>query len=246
MIDWVKKSGLAGVLLVLVELLVFLLIVSYLSGIARGDGISDQIEDVDGYLAVIDDLEHQRVSLSSEVDETIVCDELEINHVFELVEGDLYRHRLDQVLIRNRHFLPKNFDHNGRLVRDKGYFYLIDGWAMLSECRRYDDELDRKDWDRWLAGTLHGWPEIEKACIRDKARYWGRFVTPVKKVGEYYVLRLSGPRGKVTLKSKQVTYTKSPCDLETDERKSIGWNRKYNMNGMRNAPTVVGDAGVEN
>lgn len=244
--DWIRSSGLAGVLLVLAELALFLIIVNFLCGLARGDdGVAGQIRDIEGYLDAIHQVEAQETALGDERDTVIVCDEMEINHVFEVIEGDVYTHRLDQVLIRNRHHMPRHFDHNGNLLRERGDFWLIDGWAILGGCRRYDNKQDRQAWEDYLSGTLKGWLPLTKSEIRSKAFYWGEFVTPVSRVGEYHVLRLSGFRGTVTIKSKVITYTKSLSDLETDERHALkGRNRKYNLNQMRNAPTVVGEAAV--
>ena len=240
--DWIRSSGLAGVLLVLIELLVFLLALSFLAEIARGDDISDQIQDIDTYVAVIREIEAS--DTASIAGTTIICDEIEINHVYRQVEADVVSHRLDQVLVRNRKHVPRQLDSNGYIIEEAGWLRLIDGWSILSNCRRYDNPVDRKAWETSLSNTLRGYPEIEKATIWSKTKYWGEFISPVTKVGDYHVLRLTDWNGTVTIKSRFLRYTSSLIDLETEERKYRGNNRKFNLNQMKNAPTVIGEAAV--
>ena len=242
MFKWMKKSGLAGVLLILIEFLVFLFVMNFLTEIARGDSISEQIRDVDTYTEVINEIQEAKVD--NEGDRTIICDEIEINHVYRHIEGEVVSHRLDQLLIRNRKRVHRQLDSSGRVLEDAGWLHLVDGWAILDKCRRYDNNVDQKSWEDWLSGTLRGYAEIEKATIWSKTRYWGEFISPVSKVGAYYTIRLTNWNGSVTIKSKVLRYSHSIIDLESVERKNRGNERKYQLNQMKNAPTVVGDAAV--
>lgn len=186
----------------------------------------------------------QPISIEQSVpsDETmIICDYLEINHVFNHIEGDVFTHRFDQVLVRNRHKIPPHFKEHSK-VWGGNYAMLIDGWSLIKKCRRFDDPKHRKEWEDWLATTLRGYAPLEKTVIRGKAKYCGSFESPVSKLGDYYTLRMSNWERTVVIKSKVCVYTKTFIDCEQIEKREIAHRRLYNFRNLNSAPTVFGDA----
>jgi hypothetical protein len=171
----------------------------------------------------------------------IVCDYLEINHVFNRVEGDVFTHRFDQVLVRNRYKIPPYF-RGTKKVWGGHHSMLVDGWTLLNKCRRLDDAKHRKEWEDWLATTLSGYPPLEQTVIRNKAKYSGSFQSPVTKIGDYYTLRISNWERTVVIKSKVCEYTNTEFDSEEIERRELAHHRRYDLRNLKAAPTVFGDA----